>query len=404
MNLIYIKAVPKGRTINYEFELLGEWKSVFNLSPFSGGLAKTYGKNNFQIDSYPCEISDVPNNILIIPFICNILPIAWLYNATIICEEIDYEFYLCLDRLRDAYQRLYPSLPLINEKVGERGGGVVADKKIRNYIDKPAAGPLILYSGGVDATFTLLSHLKLSPTIVCIRGSDIYFGEGDDKAWEVTSKLNRDIANNFNVSYLEIESTFKTFPKAWVLNEKIKSIKDNYWHGIQHGPALIGLAAPLAWKLKSERVIISSSFSYKDRVQGKGSSMPSTDEQIRFFGLNTLHYDYSVSRQDKVSYICQQAEFLKVDVPLRVCWESRTGINCCVCEKCMRTIFGIYAEDKDPSNFNFNLTENLVNEIIVKLSDPNLKRSVAWHGIIEKLSTSKYKDLREVIAALKINL
>ena len=36
-----------------------------------------------------------------------------------------------------------------------------------------------------------------------------------------------------------------------------------------------------------------------------------------------------------------------------MCWESSGGSNCCNCEKCWRTILGVYAEGFDPREFGF---------------------------------------------------
>jgi hypothetical protein len=55
----------------------------------------------------------------------------------------------------------------------------------------------------------------------------------------------------------------------------------------------------------------------------------------------------------KIHNITQYSKESGKKVPLRVCWESSGGSNCCNCEKCWRTILGIYAEGFEPKEFGF---------------------------------------------------
>ena len=69
-----------GNRIEYKYEVMGEWKEAFNL------------EESFFIE-YSRDISGISQSTAIVPFICNILPIAWVYDAEIHAERCDKAFY-----------------------------------------------------------------------------------------------------------------------------------------------------------------------------------------------------------------------------------------------------------------------------------------------------------------------
>ena len=57
-------------------------------------------------------IESVPESILVIPFLGNVMQIAWLTDAEVCIDRVDHTFYRSLQHLRDAYQKMYPNCPL----------------------------------------------------------------------------------------------------------------------------------------------------------------------------------------------------------------------------------------------------------------------------------------------------
>jgi len=377
--------------ITHECVITGPWQEAFLRTPQSGDLKKLYGVRFPQIDSYQLDMSDLPASIAVIPLLTNILPIAWCYGATVHVEEVDQDFFEAQIALRRAFQAYNPQLAL--------SGGLTADRQIVNRISEPKSPPLVLFSGGVDATFSLWGNLALRPQLVTVRGADVYFTEQEDDAWNVICKRHSEIAESIGGKFHTIESSFKTWLAYWKLNPFSKQAKGwNWWFNQQQGPALLGLCAPLAWKLQAKRIIVSSSFSHKDRIHTICGSNPSVDESVRYFGATTQHYDFTVTRQEKVAFLCEQAKLRNTTIPLRVCWKERSGHNCCKCEKCLRTIFAIYAENGDPQAFDFPATSE---ELIANINDPSFQMGVFWIGVLERLQQAETKDLPEVQAALR---
>lgn len=386
-NALHLRTTIKGRSLVHDCDILGPWSSAFQSSP---QLERNLGVRFPQIDEYDVDLSEVPMSIAVIPFLTNVLPIAWVFNANVYVESVDADFFKSQAELMQAYQKYYPSIKL--------GGGLIPGKIVENKIEEPQSPPIILFSGGVDASFTLWTHRPLKPIVATVRGSDIFFIPSDNAAWDIIKEKNNKIANDIGAQYQSIVSNFRIWLDYRPLDEISKSAKGfGWWHSHQHGPALVGLCAPLAWKLKSKSVSISSSFSSKDPSKVLCGSNPYFDESIRFFGVNVRHFDFTVQRQEKVAFLCEEVKSRNIDIPLRVCWQTRTGLNCCKCEKCLRTIFAIYAEDGDPQRFDFNATSAELEEAI---RSPTIKMSVFWIEILKKLRNSIHSNKPEVIAAL----
>ncbi|MBL8838768.1 MAG: hypothetical protein JNL66_21120 [Alphaproteobacteria bacterium] len=375
-NEIRLTARASDRSIAYDYRIDGPWREAFHIDRITGWFAEAGNGIHTFFAEYEQEIADVPPSVAVIPFVCNLMPIAWLYDATVHVDEIDARFLESLAHVRQAYADMYPGFAF--------RGRVAAGKIVDNRLNRPQAPPLVLFSGGVDAVFTMLGNRALRPTLLTVWGADMFFKHA--AAWEKVKEQNRQLAAAWDCDFTTIASSFRLFLNYAVLNEKFgKPVKDNWWHGFQHGVGLLGLAAPLAWVRRADHVIISSSYSSHDPFVTLCASDPSIDSALRFFDATCRHYDYTVTRQRKVAFICREAEAFKREVPLRVCWETATGRNCGVCDKCMRTLFAIHGEGADPQQFGFTMTAAKLEEITAKLKSGGVKPTAFWSDIVGKL-------------------
>lgn len=48
-------------------------------------------------------LENVPKSIAVIPFVCNILPMAWLADGTIFLQKLYIEFYKSIEELKKLY-------------------------------------------------------------------------------------------------------------------------------------------------------------------------------------------------------------------------------------------------------------------------------------------------------------
>jgi len=332
MNNLKIESVTVEKNkIKFNYTLEGEWQKYLR-------------SDKLFFAEYDIDIKNVPKSILYIPFICNILPMAWVYDLEIEVDEIDEDFYNNIEKIKRGYQDMFPALPMKgNFKVG---------KIIKNKQKTKGAGTL--FSGGVDAFNTLFQHMDEKPVLITVWGSDVKLD--NEKAWNKVKKHCVDTANSFGLINSFIKCNFREFLNYDNLSRHVyKIVHDEWWHSFQHGIGLLSQAAPIAYTLKLKNIYIASSYVPEDKGKYTCASDPTIDNHVHFASCDCIHDGYEFSRQDKIRNICNFLEENKnKKIKIRVCWESTAGENCCMCEKCTRTMLAIIAEKKNPENFGFN--------------------------------------------------
>ena len=165
------------------------------------------------------------------------------------------------------------------------------------------------------------------------------------------------MAKEYNLEYSFIKTNFRTFLNEIALSDCVRN-KENreWWHDFQHGIGILGHIAPIAYLKKMNIVYIASS-STPATKNFVCASDPTIDNYLAYANCKIIHDGYEFTRQDKVHNICKFSKNNNKNIPLRVCWKSSGGENCCECEKCYRTIIEIIAEKRNPNDFGFNFTE-----------------------------------------------
>ncbi|WP_369900598.1 peptidase [Bacillus manliponensis] len=315
-----------------------------------GGLKKYFRKQNQMFLEYNHSISGVPNSILCIPFISNIMPLIWITNSTIVIDELDKSFYNCLNDIREAYQKMFPSI--------EFRGRIVANRLIDNTYT-PQVEAATLFSGGLDALTTFIRIQDKKPMLITEYG---WYKEDieSNQVWDADKENAIQFAKVHNLENIFIQSNYGTF----ILAEKVdqdfsKKLGDSWWHGLHHGLAIISAAIPIACKLKIGCIYIASSNS--PAYQVSCASDPTVDNQIRYASGRVFHDAYELNRQDKIKVVVDYYLSSQEDVNIRVCFKKEE--NCCKCEKCLRTIMGIIAEGQNPNDYGFYIPGNLTTYI-----------------------------------------
>ncbi len=315
----------------------------FTVSP---DMEKYFNADTFTTE-YNADLTGVPISLALIPFVSNILPIIWLTDAELQLPELDKDFFNSISEFKRGYESMFPMF--------EFKGNVRCDNIVNNAsttVESPHAAAF--FSGGVDAFATLIAHAEEKPTLITLRGSDIT--HDDTAGWDIVKQHTLQTACQFGVNTTFIKTTFRTFINDIELNRLVKSSGDSYWHGFQHGIGLIGHAAPLVWKYGVRKLYIASSYTAEHHVTC--ASDPTIDNYVKMAGCETIHDQYEFDRQEKVDHICEYAKGVKEKPTLRVCWITSGGRNCCKCEKCLRTMFEIFAAGQDPREYGFPYTSN----------------------------------------------
>ncbi len=305
------------------------------------GLQKYFSGKPFWIE-YPIEISSVPDAIAAVPFVCSILPIMWLTDCELIVPELDKAFCECIPNVRKGYETMFPESTF---------GGKLIVQKIVECDRSAGEGCVAFFSGGLDATQTLVSHFDEKPHLVSIWGSDIKFD--NKEGWQAVHSGIADTCERFSLNDIVIRSTFREFDNERVLDNVFSAqLKDGWWHGVKHSVGLLGHAAPYVYINNISTVYIASTNCALDGPV-RCASNPLTDNHVRFADAKVIHDGFEFSRQDKAHNIVDFVQKTGNKVFLHVCWESSQGSNCCRCEKCYRTMANLLAEGADPTLYGF---------------------------------------------------
>lgn len=327
MNEINIKNVQiEGNVITYEYEISGEWQCAFK------------NVSSMKIE-YGISLNDLPEGVAIVPFLTNILPIAWIYDAKIIVPICDLDFYNSIENFKKGFIDMYPMLDFRGE---------VCVKELQDNKSQNLSGSALFFSGGVDAHCSLINHIDEKPLLITIWGADVSIQ--NEEGWEHVKEHLLSTSKNFELNYVVVKSEFRSFINESCLVGKIMKYGKDWWYDIQHGIGIIGHAAPIMHMNGIKTIYIASSLHEDEKGIVTCGSDPSIDNYVKFFDAQVIHDGYELTRQMKIHNITQ---YKSNNIQLRVCWESEGGTNCCKCEKCYRTIIGIYADKSDPKQYGF---------------------------------------------------
>lgn len=384
MQRITLLRIEKNKNqINYVFEK-------------TEGLDKYFSGKDFFIE-YPVDVESVPNSMLAIPFVCNVLPIMWLTNCELIVSELDLSFYNCIPNLKKGYEKMFPSV---------RFEGVLEAKKLVENVYEESNNCAMFYSGGLDSVQTFISHKEENPHLISIWGSDIKCDNKD--GWDVLHKNISETAKKYGLKDIVIRSSFREFDNEGILHTEFYNILDDgWWHGVKHGIGLLGHVAPYAWLNKISTMYIASTY-WDNGTIIKCASSPYTDNEVRFCGCKVVHDGFEYNRQDKVSNLIKYAKRTGDIIELHVCWKTQTGSNCCKCEKCYRTMSSFWAEGEDPTIYGFSKANETLKDMKKIIFTPPIDfLSVSTYGpMIQKRARENkniikakpyYKDFKWVL-------
>ena len=344
------------------------------------GLAKYFTGKPFVIE-YPVDISGVPEAVLAVPFVSNMLPLIWLTDSRLTLPQLDKAFYECIPNVRKGYEGMFPE--------SKFAGEVCPECIVQCAYDGSGCGAF--FSGGLDATQTLVSHMEEKPHLISIWGSDIRYN--NRKGWETVHNAIAETAQRFSLTDAVIRSSFRDVEIEHVLDKSFAAqLKDCWWHGVKHALALLGHAAPYTYCMGLTTIYIGASNCPADGVV-RCASNPATDNHVRFGSCRVVHDGFEFSRQDKVRNVVAYVKETGKQVTLHACWQSQSGSNCCHCEKCYRTLAAILAEGADPVAFGFDkIEETLPDMQRYMLDEKALNENLAisyWKHIHDRMEQNR---------------
>ena len=348
----------------------------------NGKISKYISKNTMQIE-YDFSLNDIPNSILVIPFISNILPLIWITNSTLQIDELDETFYKQINKIKKAYQQMAKKIKL---------KGKIKVNKLKNNTTKTnnSTKSICFFSGGVDSTSSLISHLNEKIETLTIWGSDISIN--NINGWTNVKKHINNITQKLNIPANFCKSNFRDIINYDEINKLIiPKIKDNYWHAYQHSIAIIAHAVPYCYKENIITIYFPATLSPKYRKR-TCASIPKIDNNFIFSNTKTIHDGYEKSRLDRIENIANYNKSNKKKIPLRVCWQSLNGKNCTHCEKCFRTILELLSIKEDPKDYNFDILSSTYQLIQYDITNLNKKDLKKYHDYYQEIKQKTKKN------------
>ena len=224
------------------------------------------------------------------------------------------------------------------------------------------------FSGGVDATFTILENARLSEAPHAERIGAGLLVHGFDIALDNRPAFDTVLANaerflgRYGIEARWIRTNSRELGLLrWRDSFAAQLAACLQMHSFRYGRALIGSASP-----------------YDDLLIPWGST-PVTDHLLSSARMRIIHYGAGYSRSEKIERLAEHPDAV---ASLRVCWQGQDqSRNCGECEKCVRTKMNLKACGiDDPACFAHPLTEREILGIRLgsKTELVELKRIVAF--------------------------
>lgn len=354
-------------------------------------------KNFFSSDlnffyEYPEQynLSNVPESILAVPFVMNMMPLVWISNTELVVNRLDDSFYNSLQDVLAGFRRVHPDVAF--------GGKLTVKQLEKNEYEVDDTKKALLFSGGVDAVSTLVTHIDEKPMLINVWGADVH--PDDMENHRVIERDLNQFSKELRLPFMFIRSSIRwCFDESYLSEYYKNAIHDTWWHGMQHGVGLLSLLAPYDYLEKVSTNYIASSYTKRDIGTIRCISFPFVDSVLKVGTTQCFHDGFEKRRVDKIESIVASVARSKdkLLIPLKVCFYPRNGENCCKCEKCLRTMAAILVMGGNLGQFGFIPDYPNVENYIERFCDRNIVADdvitfwVELRGFVKKHGTSNLK-------------
>lgn len=211
------------------------------------------------------------------------------------------------------------------------------------------------FTGGVDSFYTYQKHQAEITDLIFVHGYDVRLSDVQKR--QAISAMGHELQQETGVRFIEIETN------------SIRLFRDyGKWGLHAHGYGLGTVARLLSAYL--DKLYIPSSFPQAELFPW--ASHPDTDPLFSDEDLVIVHDGCEASRTEKVSAI---ADIGFAQKHLRVCTAKIADLyNCGRCEKCLRTMTGLYAQGRLDKfeTFHASLDPESIKRLII--GDPSARK------------------------------
>lgn len=363
---------------------------------------KKYLNDDFFVEYQDdIDLTKLDRSLLILPFIMNVFSTICISGDTYYIDTIDADTYRSLQNLNNLYKVLFPRTTWNGKLIAKN---VVINRPENKKIEQNKDHIAIMFSGGLDSVHTSLMHEAGKQLLITAWGQpDLKWYQLE--RWQRAKQLFQSFASQRNQTHTFFRSNHHTFLNYTVLDNLTPEIK-RWWMYAILGPCWAGLAAPIVVTHGYSILFVSSAVTW-DYPYLYGTC-PVVDDAICFAGIKLRHYGFDKTRTQKCDDIQKQCKVNDISLPiLRIC-PGFDYTNCCLCEKCMRTMAEILVSGGDLVSFGFNIDrtyavarikKNFVYDLILK--GKKNYTSVWFCQQIQKNLESRFSSHKEELSDLK---
>lgn len=295
------------------------------------------------------DLTQMDFSIITIPFLMAVMPVIWVSNKAYHIKSMDHDLFYALQKIKKTFQIFYPEISW--------NGKLIPDHLVKNSINFNYTAPLFevgtLFSAGLDATCTALTHRNKKQLLITVWGSDVRIK--DDQLWKHVYKKCNNYAKQYNQHHTWLKSNFISICKRTKLENITPTIK-NWWAKTSQSLHYCGLVAPLLVHYNIPYLLIGSTLSVENPKPY--STHPMIDNYISYAGIKAYHDGYEFDRKRKIEHINSLCTNYTIPKPfIRVCWNNdHYGGNCNKCSKCLRTIIACIFAGIDYQSYGFQVS------------------------------------------------
>lgn len=330
------ETIVSGNRVDYGYDYPESWQSFL------------VDLNDHLYIEYDFVLAGIPNSILNIPFVLNMLMFSMFDGTELYVGHLDKVFYNAVPDILNGYRMLY--------------GDKIKDVKIHcEHLEdnsyELSGKNVIAFSGGVDATSAVASHIHENLVLSNIWGGDIRLNNpGRQQAHEAYF---HELAKKYGYEVTVSKSNFRFLydPK------KIPYKFEHFWWGaFGHSIAIIGVLVPIAYYKRAQFVYMGSAYHKNDHEAKhiQECNYAPIINSIRFASGCGQQCDTYLKRIQKINNIASAFNVNENNrIKVLACWNQKrqigVGGNCCHCEKCARTIMEITASGGNPVYFGYDV-------------------------------------------------
>lgn len=338
-----------GMFIELESTLVHGDAALFRIS-YGESLTRYLDTGLFYL-RYDFPLERVPQPILSIPLLGCLAPLGWLTGAEIRVGDVEAEYLNSLPQVLQELRKMFPEIAF---------SGRIRAHPVKIDSEWDPEKYCLLYSGGVDSTFSLVRNFEKRPSLLRVRGTpDLRLFEG--QYWTRVQERVQPFVDSLGVEAHVVETNAIDMVDLDALKtDYVGKLVHGWWEELAHGLFFLSISAPYTFFNKIGRLIIASS--HTERSKKPWGSSPQTDERVSWGGVRVIHDSYDLHKVEKIQALIPWMKNRGSPIPLRVCTGERgirlaSGqLNCGQCGKCMRTelILIIFGADASENGFDIS--------------------------------------------------